>query len=165
MEMKRKKERLSWRSLSPEPSDGPLLSGLLAVHRMNEEALEMPRLGYLATALSARCRDLGSPAIWPVGDAAARLAGAAVLVAEGDVKVRGWVDDVREAPILLVSLAAATSLEMIEAATHARALGVSAVHACGWNVADLDSPELEGVFESRFTLDLAPVGTPLRLAG
>lgn len=150
--------------MNPDFDNGPLLAGLLDVHKMNEEALEGPQLERLAAALVTRCCDLGRPLIWPVGDAATRLAGAAVLVAKGDIKIRGWVDDIRGTPVLLASLAAATPLEMVDAARHARALGASAVHAFGWNVADMSSPGFESAFDSCFALCPGSTRTALRLA-
>jgi hypothetical protein len=160
--MKRNAENLSVMS---DASHGPLLGQLVSIHRLNEEALEVPHLNRLAAVLSAHCRELGSPAVWPVGEAAARLAGAAVVFGDGDVKLRGWVGDVRDVPVLLASLAAATPLEMIQAATHARALGVSCVHAWGWNVEGLDSPDLTVVFDSSFKYEDELGGASLRLAG
>jgi hypothetical protein len=100
-------------------------------------------------SLAALCEDMGSPLVWPVGEAAERLAGAAVLASEGDTRVRGWTDDVRGERVLLATVAAVSPLGLIAAAEHARAMGAAEVHACGIEVAGLDAPELAGVFDSR----------------
>ncbi len=80
------------------------------------------------------------------------LAGAAVLASEGEMRVRGWTDDIRGERILLAPVAAVTPLGLVEAAEHAHAMGASEVHACGIEVAGLDAPELSAVFDSRDVL-------------
>lgn len=137
---------------------GPLLANLVAVHRTAERVTSYPELSSYASSLVALCEDMGSPVVWPVGDAAERLAGAAVLVSEGEVRVRGWADDVRGERVLLATVAAVTPLGLVEAAKQARAMGASEVHAVGVEVAGLDAPELGAVFDGRGSLaELATV--------
>ena len=147
------RENLSLAPPSPEVEEGPLLAGLLAAYRANEEALEPPELGTLAKALIEQSRDLGTPLVWPVGEAAQRLAGAAAVLADRRFQLRGWADEVRGRPVLLVSMAAATPIEITEACKLARALGASAVHARGWNVNGPDAPALRNDFDSVVSLD------------
>jgi len=90
---------------------------------------------------------MGSPLVWPVGEAAERLTGAAVLASEGEVRARGWADDVGGERVLLATVAAVTPLSLVEAAHHARAMGAVEVHAWGVEVAGLEVSELEGVFD------------------
>jgi phosphoribosylpyrophosphate synthetase len=127
---------------------GPLLSNLLSAHRAAERATTYQELSSHAASLAMLCDEMGSPVVWPVGAAAERLAGASVLASEGDVRVRGWTDDIRGESVLLVSVAAVTPLSMVEAAKHARAMGAFEVHACGIEVAGLEMPELSTVFDS-----------------
>jgi hypothetical protein len=131
---------------------GPLLTNLVAAHKAAERAIAYPELPHYAASLADLCDDMGSPLVWPVGEAAERLAGAAVLVSEGETRVRGWTDDLRGERALLVAVAAVSPLGLIEAARHARALGAYEVHACSIDVAGLDAPELRAVFDSRDTL-------------
>jgi hypothetical protein len=126
---------------------GPLLANLFSAHKAAERVTSYPELSSYASALAVLCEDMGSPVVWPVGDPAERLVGAAVLASEGEVRVRGWADDVRGERVLLAAVAAVTPLGLIEAAKQARAMGASEVHAVGIEVAGLDAPELRTVFE------------------
>jgi hypothetical protein len=137
-------------SADPEASGaGPALRTLIETQRANEEATAFPRIAALARALGELSEALGAPLVWPVGEAADRLAGAAVLASAGEMRVRGWTDDIRGERVLLATVAAVTPLGLVEAAKHARALGASEVHACGLEVPGLDSPDLHDVFDSR----------------
>jgi hypothetical protein len=137
-------------SIGPDETNaGPALRHLIEIQRANEDATTFPRIAALAAALIDLSDDLGAPLVWPVGEAAQRLAGASVLKSEGEIRVRGWTDDIRGERVLLMTVAAVSPLELVEAAKHARALGASEVHACGADVAGLDSPELHDVFDSR----------------
>jgi hypothetical protein len=137
---------------------GPLLTNLISAHRTAERVTAYPELYSYASSLVALCEDMGSPVVWPVGDAAERLAGAAVLASEGEVRVRGWTDDVRGERVLLATVAAVTPLGLVEAAKQARAMGASEVHAFGIDVPGLDAPELSVVFDSHGVLaELATV--------
>jgi hypothetical protein len=131
---------------------GPLLSDLVSAHRAAERATAYPDLSTYATSLAALCEDMGSPLVWPVDGAAERLAGAAVLTSEGDLRLRGWTDEIRGERVLLTCVAAVSPLGLVEAARQARTLGAIEVHACGIEVAGFDSPDLRGVFDSREVL-------------
>lgn len=158
----RKQKNLSLVQGEVRPPEGPLLKQLLDVYRMNEEALRHPQISELAAGLSNRIRELGSPIVWPVGEAAERLAGASVLIS-GDLRLRGWIDDLRDEAVLAVSLAASSPVELVEAGKLARALGAKAVHACGWNVAGLDSQEWTGVFDTVSSLGLSSAEISVKL--
>lgn len=137
-------------STDPEANAaGPALRALIETQRANKEATTFPRIAALARALGDLSEDLGAPLVWPVGEAADRLAGAAILASAGEIRVRGWTDDIRGECVLLATVAAVTPQGLVETAKHARALGASEVHACGLEVPGLDSPDLRGVFDSR----------------
>jgi hypothetical protein len=131
---------------------GPLLGRLVRAHKQADAATAYPSLAALAEALADRCEELDSPLIWPIGAAAERVAGAAILSSEGDVRVRGWVDSLAGEKVLLVAVAHVSPLEMVAAARHARAMGADQVHACGVDVAGLNADELDPVFDSRSEL-------------
>lgn len=131
---------------------GPLLGNLIRAHERAEAATAYPGLAALADALAERCEELDSPLVWPVGGAAERVAGAAVLRTEGAVRVRGWVDGVAGYKVLLVAVGHVSPLEMVAAARHARAMGASQVHAFGVDVAGLAADELGPAFDSRSEL-------------
>jgi hypothetical protein len=133
-------------------SRGPLLAGLVRTHQQAEAITSYPELSGYALALATRCEELGQPLVWPVGEPAQRVAGAAVLVSEGEVRVRGWVDCPQDKRILLVGVAAVSPIELLQAAGHARAMGAAEVHVCAVAVAGFDAPELEDVFDSRESL-------------
>jgi hypothetical protein len=137
---------------------GPLLDNLVDAHRRAEAATAYPELAGYATALADRCEELDSPLVWPVGEPAERLAGAAVLASEGRIRLRGWSDHVAGERVLVIAVAHVSPLEMVQAADHARAIGADEVHACGAGVAGLGVPELATVFDSRaeLTPDLVP---------
>jgi hypothetical protein len=134
---------------------GPLLGNLVRAHEQAEAVTSYPSLAALADALADRCRELDAPLVWPVGGAAERVAGAAVLSSEGEVRVRGWVDGVAGETVLLVAVAHVSPLELVAAAGHATAMGADQVHACGVEVAGLNADELGPVFESRSELEPA----------
>lgn len=118
-----------------------------------------PDLTDYARALADRCAALDEPLVWPVGAAAERIAGAAVLASDGAVRLRGWSDMPRGERVLVFAVAHVSPLEMVQAATHARAGGAREVHACGAEVAGLNAPGLGTVFDGRTELapDLVPV--------
>jgi hypothetical protein len=126
----------------PDAAAGPLLRELLAVQDADDEAVAYPQLQAYASALMRRAEDLDSPLIWPVGQRAERLAGAAVLLSHGRVRVRGWNDDVNGDHVLLVAVAQATPLGLVAAAEHAYAAGASEVHACGVAILGVDRNRL-----------------------
>lgn len=109
---------------------GPLLVDTIRLQRQAEAATSYPSLELYGGLLAALCHTLGDPIVWPVGDAAERLAGAAVLLSKGRVRVRGWSDGLAGDQVLLACTVAATPLGLLAAASHARALGATAVHGC-----------------------------------
>jgi hypothetical protein len=123
------------------------LAALLAAHRTAEQITAYPELHSYASRLAVLCKDMDSPLVWPVGEAAERLAGAAVLESEGGIRVRGWTDDITEERVMLVTVAAVTPLALVQAADHARSMGAVEVHACGVVVAGLDAEAL-GIYDS-----------------
>lgn len=116
------------------PVIGPMLDRVIGAQRTSEEIVSYPRLLEVAAALACHCDDLDWPLLWPTSAAAERLVGAAVLVGEGRVRVRGWTDDVQGESVLVVEVEAVTPLSMIQAASQARALGAAEVRGCGIGV-------------------------------
>lgn len=140
---------------------GPLLGELIAKHQEKERVLRFPEIRVLASAVGRCCRDLNFPLLWPIDQASERLAGAATLAAAGDLRVRGWTNDVRGERVLLLAIAETTPMSMVEGATHARSLGAVEVHACALQVAGFESPDLDGIFDSRVALGALQMATPL----
>src|SRR4051794_26221560 len=88
----------------PSPfTAGPLLTGLVAAQRRDEAALTYPLINDYARAVDVCACRLGGPLVWPVDTFGERLAGAAVLVSAGRVRVRGWTDPVTHNSVLLVA--------------------------------------------------------------
>jgi hypothetical protein len=121
---------------------GPLLEGVLEAQREDAEATAFPRVESYCAALEALCEELGSPVVWPVGPAAERLAGAAVIWSRGRIRVRDWSSATKGDRVLLLAVAAVSPLPINTAAEHARALGAAEVRACGVAVQDADSSHL-----------------------
>lgn len=144
---RKEKEIKSSEHTSVTAAAGPLLTALIAAHRTAEQITAYPQLSSYASRLAALCEDMGSPLVWPVGEAAERLAGAAVLESEGEVRVRGWTDDITGERVLLITVAAVTPFALVQAAYHARSMGAVEVHACGAVVAGLDAEAL-GIYDS-----------------
>lgn len=139
-------------------SVGPQLQAVLSVYRANEDALAYPRLESLARELVEKCSELESPLMWPVGEPAERLVGAALCVGEGEVRARGWTTDLQAERVLLVAVAAVTPIALVEASHQARALGAAEVHACGLAVAGLDLDVIQAAFNSYDNLRLLVPG-------
>ena len=74
---------------------GPGLAEVLATQSFDEQAVGYPQLERYAHALAKLCRELSYPLVWPVGPAAERLAGAAVIVSRGRIRPRGWTVSLR----------------------------------------------------------------------
>jgi hypothetical protein len=113
---------------------GPMLRQVLEMQRRDEELTSHPRLQSYGAQLVELCKRRGDPLVWPVGEAAHRLAGAAALLSGGRVRLRGWSDDVVRQSVLLLCPFAATPLGVLAAARQARAMGASRVDACGIEV-------------------------------
>ena len=135
---------------------GPLLREVIGAQRTAERVVAYPHLRDFAGALIAHCRDLNRPLVWPVGEPAERLAGAAVLLSEGDVRVRGWSDELRGERVLLVAVAAVTTLALVHAGQCAHQMGASEVHACGIEVARPDPERIRGILDT-YTVLAAPL--------
>ena len=120
---------------------GPLLKGLLDAQRSDEEAVSYPALKEHAAELVTLCARLGEPVVWPVGESAQRLLGAAVLLSRGQLRPFTSGTDVRDKQVLLVTVAAVTPLALLQEAEYARRFGAEAVDACA---VDMPSWPLEG---------------------
>jgi hypothetical protein len=142
------KETLTSPQRVPGITLGPLLREVIQAQQTDHEAVSYPQLRGYAAALQQRCRELDDVLVWPVGDAAERLTGAAVLFSKGGVRVRGWSEPVSGERVLLVAVAAATPLALVDAAIRARALGATEVHACGIAVTGAATEQPEGAFAS-----------------
>ncbi len=139
---------------SRDVSTGPLLDGLLTAQRRDEEATSHPLLAEYARRVVALSRRLGNPVLWPVGPAAERLAGAAVLAGEGAVRVRGW-SGAPAARVLLLATVATSPIELVGAGSHARALNAASVHACAIDVEGIETVD-KGAFDSFTALGDVP---------
>jgi len=133
---------------------GPALGELLEAQQEEDDALAYPRLIRYAAALGELCRRLRSPMVWPVGAAAERLAGAAVVESRGGIRLRGWHDDLSGERVLLLAGAAVTPLGLYAAAEQARCFGVREVMATGIRVGGVHTSDSIDAF---FPLEAAPV--------
>lgn len=122
---------------------GPLLRELVEAHEMDDAATSFPNIEVLADALGQLSERLGSPILWPVGNAAERLVGATILRGRGSVRVRGSATDLNDERVLLVTVSAVTALELTATADYARRFGASDVQACA--VALSRQPESSGM--------------------
>jgi hypothetical protein len=121
-------------TVADAPTAGPLLEEVLGAQRAAERIVgDHVALHQAAECLVERCRELGRPLLWPVGEAAERLTGAVVLMGGAGVRVRGWTEDVRGQRVLVAGVADLTSLALQQAARQARHLGATEVHACVLN--------------------------------
>jgi hypothetical protein len=134
---------------------GPLLVDTIRLQRQAEAATSYPSLEHYGGLLAALCQTLGDPIVWPVGDAAERLAGAAVLLSKGRVRVRGWSDGLAGDQVLLACTVAATPLGLLAAASHARALGATTVHGCAIELHGRKSEDLDDALDSYSLLEPA----------
>lgn len=116
---------------------GPLMAQILEIQDRNASATAFPEIGRRAQWVVDTANRLRVGLLWPVGEPGQRLTGAAVLLAAGTLRVRGWSHGVDE-PVLLVAAHAATTAELRAEAAHAGALGASAVHAVAISLAAAD---------------------------
>jgi len=144
---------------------GPLLDGVLRAQRADEQATAFPLICTYAERVVAASRAFAETLIWPVGDAAERLVGAAVLIGQGSVHARGWSTPMAGRNVLLVAATSTSPLEIITAASRARALGARSVHACGIDIAGIDDVP-DGTLDSFTSLLDSPIGReqPSRIA-
>jgi hypothetical protein len=128
---------------------GPLLSDVLAAQRADEKAVSHPQIAAISDGLWALTHRLDDPIVWPVGAAAERIAGAAILQSRGAIRVRGWADQVLGEHVLLLTVAAVSTVSLEIAAEQARSLGAARVDACGvavHGIADGESGRGLGTF-------------------
>lgn len=114
---------------------GPLLREVLRAQRSEERAVDYPEIVSVASALVDRAGHLGNVTVWPVGAAAERIAGAAVVLARGGLHVATWNTRLVGQRVLLFTVVGVTPMALSDAARHVRQLGATEVHACGVAVA------------------------------
>jgi hypothetical protein len=131
---------------------GPGLGEIIAAQRDDDAAVRYPQLAEHARALAELSRDLDDPLVWPIGIAAERLAGAAVVLSAGEVRTRGWNTDVTAQRVLLLAVTAVTSMSLVEAARHARELGAEEIYACGIRVQGLEADHVPDEIHEFITL-------------
>jgi hypothetical protein len=131
---------------------GPALDELRAAQREDDEAAQHPQLESYGNALAKICHDLGYPTVWPVGPAAERLAGAAMILSQGKVHARGWNTDMTAKRVLLVTVTAVTPLPLLTAAHHARSLGAAEVYSCGVRVQGFRPDEVPEILNAYIPL-------------
>lgn len=132
---------------------GPMLREVLAVQDIEFRCTEYPRVEAYAERLVALARELGHPVIWPVGRAAERLVGSAIVVGKGQLRARDWNSRLSGESALLVCIAAATPLPLYVAAAEAMAFGAGRVMACGVSIRGL---ECSGNLDAYYWLGGAP---------
>jgi hypothetical protein len=121
--------------LSGSGDYGPLLVELVTNQIRAEEAVANSSLRDYARAV-IRVSD-EDPLIWPIGNEAQRLVGAAQVVSDAELRVAGETHRLEGEKILLVVAFAVSPLPLWAAAEHATLLGAREVHACGIHVAGL----------------------------
>jgi hypothetical protein len=131
---------------------GPALDEVRTAQREDDEAAQHPQLESYGNALAKMCHDLGYPTVWPVGPAAERLAGAAMILSRGKVHARGWNTEITAKRVLLVTVTAVTPLPLVAAAQHARSLGAAEVYSCGVRVHGLRPDEVPKILNAYIPL-------------
>lgn len=131
---------------------GPVLQKVLAAQATGFQSTEFPAVEKQAERLVALATELGHPVVWPVGNAAERLVGAAIVVAKGQLRARDWNSYVSGESVLLVCIAAATPLPLYAAADEARAFGAERVMACGVSVCEVSGGRT-GLLDAYFSID------------
>lgn len=129
---------------------GPLLAGLLEAQSRDGTAVAYPSIEDVAEAVIARAHELDA-VVWPVGAAAERIAGAATVLAEGEVAVGTWNARLDSERVLLFAVSGATPLSLVVAAAQVRSMGAAEVHACGVHVVGAEDAD---AWESFTTLML-----------
>jgi hypothetical protein len=107
------------------------LETLVAVQRLEEEAVCYPQIEEWADALVSYAREFGDCVIWPVGASAERIAGVATVRARGQVDVGRWNASVADRTILLFAVAAVSPLSLTLTAEQLRRRHAVDIHACG----------------------------------
>jgi predicted dinucleotide-utilizing enzyme len=142
-------------------SAGPLLAGVLAAQELEEHAVRYPQLERIADQVIQRARELPHCVVWPIGAAAERVAAAVTLRSRGAVEVGAWNTDVAGRELLLVAVAAVSSLGVEAAAAQLRRRGAGRLHGCGVAVPGTDSVSILDSY-TRLTV-LVPTSAPVAL--
>jgi hypothetical protein len=129
---------------------GPLLEELLEAQRLDAAAVSYPAIETVAGALASHAQGLEA-VVWPVGDAAERVAGVVTALTEGEVEVATWNSRLDGERVLLFAVSGATPLSLVAASAQVRSMGAIEVHACGVNVGGAGSA---GAWESFAALAL-----------
>src|SRR5438105_4343677 len=109
---------------------GPLLTGVFRAQGLDEVASSYPAIEAHAAAVVDATARLGDPLVWPVDAVGERLAGAATVVGQGHVRVRGWSSPIVGERVLLLAGALVTPLPLLAVAEQARLLGAVEIFAC-----------------------------------
>jgi hypothetical protein len=112
---------------------------------LEADAVDFPALQSNSLGLIELSRSLGNPIVWPVGAAAERIVGAAMLKSTGDLRARAWNREVRGERVLVFATVALTPLTLVAAARQALCMGAIAVEACGIHVEALQEIDLSPV--------------------
>lgn len=127
---------------------GPLLEHLVAVQRLEEDAVLYPQIEEWADALLACASEFPGCLIWPVGAPAERIAGAATIRARGQVDIGLWNASVAGRTILLFGVAAVSPLSLALTAQQLRQRHAADVHACGIAISGATTPDGVDSFRS-----------------
>ena len=121
---------------------GPGLAAVLAVQDEEAEAATYPAMERHASSIVSLSDQLGSPVIWPVGASAERVAGAAILMSQGRIRVRRANCEFDGEQVLIFAVAALSPLSIFLSAEHALRQGAGTVRACGIRIDGLDDQYL-----------------------
>ncbi len=139
---------------------GPLLQEVLEAQRASERIVgDYAIFRWAVERILEHARTLGAPLLWPVGEPGERLCGGAVLAGKGEIRARGWTNDVHGQRVLLVVVADITTLALQQAAQHARNLGAAEIHACGVGEVGAELDHGSASFDSYRWLSAVPVGS------
>jgi hypothetical protein len=78
-----------------------------------------------------RAKKISGCLVWPVGEAAERVAAAVTLVSRGEIEVGAWNSPVEGRRVLVVVVAGVSALSLDGAAAQLRRRGALEVHGCG----------------------------------
>lgn len=126
-------------------STGPLLTELLDAQAADASAMRYPEISQWAESVVEACAALGDAVLWPVGSAAERLVGAAVLASRGHVRAWTGSELLAGETVALLALHLVGPIPVFEAARAARALGAERVVACVASVPHLDGVDVDGI--------------------
>ena len=132
---------------SGQPRLGTLLAQVLWAQERDEQATSFPLISDFAQRIIAVAHNYKLSILWPVGNAAERLVGAATVLGGGSVRARGWSTSLPNQSVLLVGTHATAPHELLVAAAHARAMGATAVHACAIDIDGIEAVS-EGQLDS-----------------